>query len=180
MQHLFAQLHESIKASGFTALSNPLEDFFLARLPDSYYRVWRHLWRKTVGWNKLADFISMRDFADNANVHTQQASRAINFFALAGLAGFEPGQKGQNKSRITVLPNGLPDEAGLDRLFDYVEAVRLVEHAETRQRRKDKHFTFRNDEFCARVESLAKLIAAGNTSVTDFDAALACVREPVR
>lgn len=179
MQYLFAQLHESIKTYGFTALSNPLEDLLLATLPDSYYRVWRHLWRKTVGWNKLADFISMRDFADNANVHTQQASRAVNFFALVGLAGFEPGQKGQNKSRLTVLPNGLPDAAGLDRLRDYMEAARVVEREETRQRRKDKHFTFRNDEFCVRVEALAKLFAAGCTCVADFDAVLACVREPV-
>lgn len=160
-------------SGNFTATHNPLEDLLLANLPDSYYRVWRYVWRKTVGWNKLADFISMRDFADNAKVHPQAASRAINFFALVGLVGFEPGQKDQTKSRITVLPNGLPDAANLDSLQEYIQALKSVERAEARLRSKDKHFTFRNADFCARVEALAKLLAVGNTKEAAWDAALA-------
>lgn len=170
----FAQLHNQITSAGYTALSNPLEDVLLAQLPDSYYRVWRYVWRKTVGWNQLAEFLSLEMISDATGIGRSAVSRALHVLHAAGLVAYVPGHKKQ-LSHITVLPNGLLDAAALVLLQDFIAALVQVETSESLLRRKDKDFTFRNKELCSRVLALAKVMGGPAKGFTEqaWDDALA-------
>ena len=162
----FSDLHNAILSSGFTALSNPLEDLLLAQLPDSYYRVWRYVWRKTIGWNQLAVFLSLEMVSDATGIGRNAASRALHVLHAAGLLVYVPGHKNQ-LSHITALPNGLLDDAALNQLQDFISALGQVETSERVLRRKDKDFTFRNKELCSRVLALAKVLTGPAKGLTE-------------
>lgn len=176
----FVELQSQVLAGNFTATHNPLEDFLFARLPDDYYRVWRFLWRMTFGWNKTADFLSMRDIAEGAGIgSTTTVSRVLNFFALITLIAYVPGQHNKIKSHITVLPNGLPTPDDLSFWEDYIQGVKSVENAEVKLRKQDKHFAFDNGAFCQRVAAVAGLFAPnGNLSDAGWAIALDLPTEP--
>jgi hypothetical protein len=143
----FKDLHEQIKSNGFTALSNPLEDLLLRELPDEYYRFWRYVWRRTVGWNKIEDDISMRQIATGAHIHISAASRAAWFFHTVQMIKYTPGAKKQAMSRIRILPCVEPSFiAGLAKMLD---ALHQVLRNEKQQRRGDKDFRYTNEEFCS-------------------------------
>lgn len=159
MTTTFAELHQQILKSGFTAVCNPLDDFLAAELPHKYYLVWRSVWRNTVGWNKATDNITIEQIKTGAGANAETASRGLHFFHTAGLIRYEPGTWKRKISRITVLPNGLPDQDGFERLHHYMIALKDVEGREQRNRKANRHFTYKNAEFCARVQGIASLYA---------------------
>ena len=145
----FAELHEEILKQGFTALSNPLEDLLLRELPDEYYRFWRYVWRRTIGWNKLEDNISMRQIAAGAHIHISAASRAAWFFHTVQMIKYTPGVKKQAVSRIRILPCVAPDYIG--GLAKMIAVLQVVLQDEKQQRRKNKDFRYTNEDFCAEL-----------------------------
>jgi hypothetical protein len=153
----FAGLHTQILKQGFTAVSNPLDDCLAAAVPNHYYLVWRTVWRYTVGWNKHSDNLSIQQISESSRVHGGEVSRALHFFQLTGLLRYKPGTWRKNVSNLTILPQGLPDEQGLERLKEYAGALDEVENAEKVLRRKDRHFRFTNAEFCKRVAGVAEM-----------------------
>lgn len=153
----FVEIHNAVTSTGFTALSNPLEDFLLQNLPGDYYKVWRCVWRATIGWQKLADFLSIREISKATRVAQSRVCRALHFLHLVGLLSYDPGQQGKIKSHITVVPKGLPNMAVFGpRLDDHIAALREVEHLESKLRGQggNKNFSFTNTEFRARVQGL--------------------------
>jgi hypothetical protein len=143
----FSELHEQILSIGFTALSNPLEDLLLAHLPDSYYRVWRYVWRQTIGWNRLATFTQLDEIKEATGIERGAASRALHVLHLFGLICYLPGHKGQ-KSHVTVLPSGFPDYSQIAFLL---RALCVVEEHESNTRRGGHCNRFSNQELCSRV-----------------------------
>jgi hypothetical protein len=141
----FADLKEEVMSQGFTALPNPLEDLLLRELPDEYYRFWRFVWRKTFGWQKIEDDISMRQIASGARIHVSAASRAAWFFHSVQMIDYTPGVKKQAISRIRLLPCLTPEY--LVGLAKMITLLRIVLQDEKQQRRKDKDFRYTNDEF---------------------------------
>lgn len=169
----FDDFELQLTSAGYTRTSNPLEDLLLSLLPDSYYRVWRYVWRKTIGWNQLAEFLSLEMISDATGIGPNAASRALHVLHVAGLLAYVPGHKKQ-LSHITVLPNGLLDDAALNQLRDFIAALTQLESSERLLRRKDKNFTFRNKELCSRVVALAKVIGGPSKGFTEeaWDAAV--------
>jgi hypothetical protein len=145
----FSDLHSQIAAQGFTALSNPLEDLLLRELPDEYYRFWRFVWRKTIGWQKIEDSISMRQIATGANIHVSAASRAAWFFHTLQMIKYTPGVKKQAVSRIRILPCVAPEYVAS--LAKMIAVLRIVLQDEKQLRRKDKDFRYTNEQFCLKL-----------------------------
>jgi hypothetical protein len=150
----FDELIQTVNDGGFTRLANPLEDLFLREMPDPYYRFWRCVWRKTIGWQQTAAFISNRDLAESARIRKADVGRCAHVCQLGGILAYVPGRKGHENSHFTVLPNGLPDKEGMSSLSDLFAAVKQVTGEESRYRAvcRNRNYRFTNKEFCARVK----------------------------
>jgi hypothetical protein len=141
----FSDLHNQIVNQGFTALSNPLEDLLLRELPNDYYRFWRFVWRKTIGWQRLVDNISMRQISEGANIHISAASRAAWFFHSVQMIRYTPGLKGRAISQIRILPCLAPEY--ITSLEKMIAMLREVLSKESQMRGRNKNFRYTNEQF---------------------------------
>ena len=103
----------------------------------------------------------MNEIAEQARINASEVSRALHFFHLAGLIHYVPGKWKKKISEITVLPNGLFDDAQMERLKEHLAALDEVENAQRNSKRwrKDKNYRFTNEEFCSKVKAIAAMFA---------------------
>lgn len=144
METTFEDLKEHLTKEGFTMSPNDLDDIFLRELPPEYYCFWRFIWRKTFGWQKIADSLSLRDIAKGAGINVSVVSRAAWFFHITRIIRYAPGTKGQQKSRFRIFPDGLLEADDLNKLM---RILHVVLANEKRYKSSDRNFHFTNAEF---------------------------------
>lgn len=99
-------------------------------LPAPFFRVLLFLVRKTIGWQKVSDFISLSQIERGANVSRRYAQAGLTFWTDIGVVQVEAvGKRRMNKIRLTEL-------AG--------DEIRGRIHAWLSQRRSDRLVTTGN------------------------------------
>ena len=73
----------ALKLKEYTQVPNFFFDDLLPVLPDWCLRVLLFIWRKTVGWNKSADFISLSQIEKGARVSHRHAWEAADLLVRA-------------------------------------------------------------------------------------------------
>jgi hypothetical protein len=170
MFQTFEQIDAAIESGGYTRIANPLEDLLLEELPHEYYRAWRFIWRKTIGWNKTEDHLSLRAIAKGAKISATDASRISWFFHVTQLIRYTPGDKTHPKacpakcnpdctksiSHFRTLPIGFPEDLSQLRLM--IAALEQVEFWERKERIEHRDFQYTTNEFCTKLQAAWEMV----------------------
>jgi hypothetical protein len=80
-------------------------------LPGSHFKVLVFLFRKTLGWKKRSDFVSLSQIQAGAGVSRKVANQCLDVFQQAGIIGKRRGRRLRGTNQIFILPKVDPDQA---------------------------------------------------------------------
>lgn len=115
------------RGPGWTAYPNWSIDLMNGNreLPISLPRFFFHLWRKTIGYQRIKVKISARDFASDGGIRREEVARWSRTFAAADLIDYAAAEYGQTRvdSSEYTLKSRLADPEVMELFFRAVIAV---------------------------------------------------------